>query len=150
MIMNHRILNVLAAGALALGTLGLAGCSSDSTAALVVSDAMIPAPNGDMGAMYATITNPGSEEQRIVSASSDVAMDTQIHEVVEDGNVGRMQELRDGLLVPAGGSVKLEMGGYHVMFMDLEEPLTEGQQVEVTLTLADGSTIPVTATVMAR
>lgn len=51
-----------------------------------------------------------------------------------DGDVMRMRELADGLVVPAGETVTLAPGGYHVMFMDLQKPLVKGEVISVTLT----------------
>jgi hypothetical protein len=46
----------------------------------------------------------------------------------------KMNELPDGLVIPAGESVALAPGGFHLMFMDLTGPLVEGESVTVTLT----------------
>jgi copper(I)-binding protein len=45
----------------------------------------------------------------------------------------RMQQLVDGLPLPAGETVTLEPGGYHIMLLDLAEPLEVGDEIEVTL-----------------
>ena len=51
----------------------------------------------------------------------------------------------DGIELPAGESVELKPGGYHVMLLDLAEPLKAGDTIEVTLTFekADPMTIKV-------
>lgn len=48
-----------------------------------------------------------------------------------------MQEV-DSIKVPAGESVQMKPGGYHVMVMDLKKDLVVGDTVEVTLTFAGG------------
>ncbi|SFY31960.1 Protein of unknown function [Paracoccus pantotrophus] len=48
------------------------------------------------------------------------------------GDVMKMRELPDGLPVPAGGSVELKPGGYHLMFMQVPTPFAEGDTVETT------------------
>jgi len=55
--------------------------------------------------------------------------------------VMRMRELADGLVVPAGERAVLEPGGYHVMFMDLAEPLVEGETVTATLRFAEAGRV---------
>ena len=45
----------------------------------------------------------------------------------------------DSLALPAGKTVELRPGGYHVMLMDLAQPLKEGDSVPVMLTFADKS-----------
>jgi copper(I)-binding protein len=49
--------------------------------------------------------------------------------------------------VPAGETVALEPGGYHVMLLDLAAPLEVGATVEVTLTFESAGTQVVTADV---
>lgn len=50
-----------------------------------------------------------------------------------DGDVMIMRELPKGLAIPAGKSVKLTPGGYHLMLMDIAEPLKERQVNKLTL-----------------
>lgn len=73
---------------------------------------------------------------KLVSASSPVASVVEIHEMVMDGNVMKMRAVA-GLELPAGKTVELKPGGYHVMLMDLKRPLREGESVPVTLTFED-------------
>jgi len=53
-----------------------------------------------------------------------------------DGSVMRMRAVGT-LALPAGKSITLSPGGYHVMLMDLVQPLREGESIPVTLTFAD-------------
>ena len=96
-----------------------------------------------MGAGYITITNKGTADDTLVSAASPVAGMTQIHEMKMEGDVMKMNEVEGGLVIPAGQSVMLAPGGFHIMFMDLKEQLVEGSTVPVTLTFATAGTIEV-------
>jgi copper(I)-binding protein len=49
-----------------------------------------------------------------------------------------MRELEDGLVLPAGETVNLEPGGYHVMLLDLPDPLETGETFELTLEFENG------------
>jgi copper(I)-binding protein len=100
-------------------------------------------PNAPVGAGYITITNKGTADDTLVSATSPVAGVTQIHEMKMESDVMKMSELPDGLVIPAGQSVTLAPGGLHIMFMDLKEPLAEGSLVPVTLTFATAGTVEV-------
>ncbi len=100
-------------------------------------------PNAPVGAGYLTITNKGAADDRLVSVSSVVAGTTQIHEMKMEGDVMKMGELADGLVIPAGGSVTLAPGGFHIMFMKLNQQLVEGTKVPVTLTFAKAGTVEV-------
>lgn len=87
------------------------------------------------GAAFMVLKNAGSEDDRLVSASSDVAKRVELHTHKEDGNgVMKMMEVEEGFAIPAGGEHALARGGDHVMFMGLTAPLQHGETVEVTLT----------------
>jgi copper(I)-binding protein len=115
-----------------LGTLEISGGFSRATL-----------PNAPVGAGYLTITNTGTTDDTLVSATSPVAGVTQIHEMKMEGDVMKMSELPDGLVIPAGQSVMLAPGGFHIMFMELKESLVEGTNVPVTLTFANAGTIEI-------
>lgn len=100
-------------------------------------------PNAPVAAGFVTIANGGSQDERLLAASSDVAGKTQIHEMANEGDVMRMRPLPDGLPIPASASVELAPGGCHLMFMDLRRPLVEGGTVVVTLTFERAGTIEV-------
>ena len=89
-------------------------------------------PNAPVGGGFLTIQNAGAAD-RLVAASSDVSERVEIHEMAMDGDVMRMRELPDGLPLPAGETVDLKPGGYHLMFMGLSGALVEGETLEVTL-----------------
>lgn len=100
-------------------------------------------PNAPVGGGFLTLTNNGATDDRLVSASSPIARDTQIHEMAMEGDVMKMRQLVDGLVIPAGQSVVLEPGGYHIMFMGLTQALVEGETVPVTLTFEKAGTITI-------
>jgi periplasmic copper chaperone A len=81
--------------------------------------------------LFAQITS--AKGGRLVGARSPVAGVVEIHEMSMDGNVMRMRALPNGLELPAGKAVTLKPGGYHVMLMDLKQPLRTGEMVPVTL-----------------
>lgn len=100
-------------------------------------------PNAPVGGGYLTITNRGGADDRLVSVSTPAAGMSQIHEMKMEGDVMKMNELPDGLVIPAGGSVALAPGGYHLMFMDLTGPFVEGQSITVTLTFEKAGAVDV-------
>jgi copper(I)-binding protein len=90
-------------------------------------------PSAPAGGGFLTITNTGTTPDRLVSVRSPAADLVQIHEMKMDGSVMRMREVEKGLEIPAGKSVTLAPGGYHLMMMGLKAPLKQGTQVPVTL-----------------
>ena len=92
---------------------------------------------------YMTITNMGDEDDRLVSASTDFAGKTEIHEMAMDGDVMKMRQLADGLTIPAGETIILKPGGLHIMFMGLKEQLKKDEKRKATLTFEKSGTIEV-------
>ena len=85
------------------------------------------------GGGFLTIVNKGSAPDRLISARSTASDRVEVHEMKMDGNVMRMRELEKGLEIPAGATVMLKPGGYHIMFMGLKAPFAKDAKVPVTL-----------------
>jgi copper(I)-binding protein len=100
-------------------------------------------PNAPVGGGYLTITNKGGEADRLVSAASPVAGVVQIHEMKMEGDLMKMNELPDGIDIPAGETVALAPGGLHIMFMQLTQPLVEGSRIPLTLTFEKAGSVEV-------
>ena len=79
------------------------------------------------------ITNAGPEADRLVGGSLPGAARFEVHEMSMQGEVMRMRPLETGLEIKPGATIELKPGGYHIMFMDLREPLKEGQTLKGTL-----------------
>jgi copper(I)-binding protein len=104
------------------------------------------------GAVYMTIVAGESSDQLIgVAVEDSVAMKAEIHETttVEDGDGQSMMTMQQVSLidVPAEGEAVLEPGGYHVMLMQLAEPLVDGDEFTVTLTFEEAGDVEVLAEV---
>ena len=72
----------------------------------------------------------------LVEAASPVAKIVEIHEMKMEGGMMKMRAV-EKLPLPAGKAVELKPGGYHVMLMDLVQPLNEGDTVPLKLTFED-------------
>ena len=112
------------------------------------------------GAVYLSLTSADGDALVGASVPADIAGTVEIHEtVVADGassdttettmaGMGQMtMRPIDSLELPAGETVTLEPGGYHIMLIDLVAPLETGQEIEVTLTFENAGertiTVPV-------
>src|SRR5690625_7933042 len=95
------------------------------------------AEDADMTVIFGTLVNESNEDIEIVAFSSSV--DAGINETNETVD-GQMREMEEPLIIPAGESVALEPGGAHLMLMDVKEPVMAGDEVTVSVELADGST----------
>ncbi|MCP8883282.1 copper chaperone PCu(A)C [Devosia sp. XJ19-1] len=100
-------------------------------------------PNAPVAGGFVTIVNTGTEDDRLVSVTADIARETQIHEMAMEGEVMKMRQLADGVVIPAGETVALAPGGYHIMFMGLTQALVEGEKVPVTLTFEKAGTVTI-------
>lgn len=100
------------------------------------------------GAAYLTLINRGPADDRLVAVSTPAAKVAQLHEMRTDShNVMHMRRVRE-LDVPAGKTVSLAPGGYHVMLMRLAAPLKQGGTFPLTLRFAKAGEKTVEVTVM--
>lgn len=76
------------------------------------------------------------EGTRLVGASSPVAGVTEVHEMKMEGDIMRMRAIA-GLDLPAGQTVELKPGGYHVMLLDLKTALRKDSSIPLTLVFKD-------------
>jgi copper(I)-binding protein len=90
-------------------------------------------PGAKVGGGYLKITNTGKEVDTLVSGSLEAAGHIEIHEMAVTDGVMKMRPLDKGLDIAPGATVELKPGSYHVMFMDLKQPLVKGQMVKGTL-----------------
>jgi len=74
---------------------------------------------------------------RLVAASSPVAGVTEVHEMKMDGNIMKMRAVEGGLELPAGKTVELKPGGFHVMLLDLKAALPKDTTIPLTLVFKD-------------
>jgi copper(I)-binding protein len=90
------------------------------------------APGVKIAAGYLTVRNKSSSADRLVGGTSPVAARVETHVHIKDGDVLRMREVK-GYEVPANGTLELKPGGAHLMFVEVKQPLKEGDKVPVTL-----------------
>jgi copper(I)-binding protein len=119
------------------------GATSVYAAGLEVSNAWVRGTVAGQKATGAFMDLKSAEGAALVGAASNVGM-TQVHEMTMDGGVMKMREMKK-LDLPAGQTVSLKPGGYHVMLMDLKKPLTKGEIIPITLKVQgkDGKTTEV-------
>ncbi|MFE9737732.1 copper chaperone PCu(A)C [Streptomyces sp. NPDC006477] len=131
--MNRRTTTLSAAVALA-ASLALTGCSSSSSSSdgdapeLKVSGAFMPQPVMDMAGGFLTITNDGDTADKLTSVTSPISDDVTIHETKNQ----KMQEV-ESFDIPANGTLSLERGGNHIMFMELKKKPKQGEKVSIEL-----------------
>jgi copper(I)-binding protein len=88
----------------------------------------VPGQQGTGAFMKLTAEEP----MQLVGASTPMAGVAEVHEMKMDGGVMRMRAISK-LDLPAGRTVELKPGGYHLMLLDLKQPLVQGSAVPLTL-----------------
>ncbi|AXS39587.1 copper chaperone PCu(A)C [Breoghania sp. L-A4] len=95
------------------------------------------------GGGFMTITNTGTEPDRLVTGASPRAAKVEFHEMSVNDGIMVMREVDGGIEIPAGATVELKPGGTHVMYMGIESPFKMGETVPTTLTFEKAGTIDV-------
>lgn len=128
------------------------GLASVASAQVTVNDPWVRGTVAQLKATGAFMQLTATEASRLVGVASPVAGTVEIHEMKMDAGVMKMRPIT-GLDLPAGKMVELRPGGYHVMLIDLKQPIAEGATVPLTLTVetkaGKRSTIEVQASVRA-
>ncbi|MDP3618884.1 MAG: copper chaperone PCu(A)C [Ramlibacter sp.] len=97
----------------------------------------VPGQRGTGGFMRLTAREP----LQLVGASTPVAGVAEIHEMKMEGDVMRMRAVDKVDLVP-GVAFELKPGGYHLMLMDLKQPLQKDALVPLTLVFRNAAGAP--------
>ena len=108
-----------------------------------------PAPQGGNGAGYAVISNTGPAADTLIAVATPVAGRAEIHESMIMGGQAMMHPRPGGLPVPAGATVALKPGGWHIMLMGLKQPLKAGDHYPATLTFKKAGKVTVQFSVQA-
>lgn len=125
--MKLKVLTVIAA--LACGTL--------YAQTVEVQDAWARASVPGQKATGAFMKITARDGARLVAVSSPAAGVAEVHEMKMEGDVMRMRAVQGGLDLPAGKTVELKPGGYHVMLMDLKTTLPKDSTLPLTLVFKD-------------
>jgi len=132
------------AAQLALGT-ALAHAQDFAVGPIRVSQpwTRVPPDASKVAGGFMTITNTGTEADTLVGGTAVVSGGFEVHEMPVVDGVMRMRELNKGLDIKPGQTVELKPGGYHIMFMQLKEPLVAGKPLKGTLVFEKAGTIEV-------
>ena len=125
--MNHII------RAVALSAVVSAAFITSAHAQVTVKDPWVRATVAQQKATGAFMQITSTQDARLVEVQSPVAGVVEIHEMSMDKDIMRMRAMPGGLELPAGKTVELKSGGYHVMLMGLKQQMKEGAIVPLTL-----------------
>lgn len=100
-------------------------------------------PGAAVGGGYLVIENSGASADRLLSASAEICDHVEIHQMAVKDGVMTMTPLPEGVEVPAGGSIEFSPRAYHLMLMQLKQPLKQGEEFHGTLTFEKAGKIEV-------
>ncbi|CAA2142448.1 copper chaperone PCu(A)C [Hyphomicrobium sp. ghe19] len=96
-----------------------------------------------VGAGYLTITNNGKETDRLTGGAFEGADHVEIHEMKMDGDKMTMRQLKDGIEIRPGATVKFNPGSYHLMLMGLKNPIAKGPNIKGSLTFEKAGSVDI-------
>lgn len=149
---DRRIGATLAVALLLGFALAACGPGAATTApagtAPTVSGAWVRPPQGmDRPAAGYLVITGGSQADALLSARSPIAGSVEVHETSMDSSGMTGMHPISRLEVPAGATVTLQPGGYHLMFMNVTGTVEVGAKVKIELTFEKAGTITVEAEV---
>lgn len=104
-------------------------------------------PVAPTAAAYFAVHNQGLEADRLLSVQTPVAAKAEMHEHMHADGLMKMQQVQS-VAIPAGGAVKFEPMGYHVMLFGLQQQAKEGERFPLTLTFEKAGKVEVQVAVL--
>jgi len=103
-------------------------------------------PGARTGAVYFTILNAGNRTERLLRASTPIAAGVVLHQMAQSGGVMTMRAVPS---LEIGPGLRLELGpsGYHLMLIELKQPLRAGERFPLILTFERLGTVTTTVSV---
>jgi len=103
-------------------------------------------PGAKAGGAFLTVENKGSAPDKLVDASTPAAKFVEIHEMSMDAGVMKMRAIR-GIEIKPGTKAELKPGGFHIMLLDLKQPLKVGDKIPMTLVFEKAGKVEVSVAV---
>jgi len=139
-------------GVLIFSAMGVLAAQLATAANVTITDAWARAtmPGQPVSAAYMQIKS--DTDAKLVGASSPAVPQVEVHEMKMEGDVMIMREVKV-LDLPKGKTVTLEPGGFHIMLMNLKQPIAAGEVIPLSLVIESGGkkqTVEVKAEARAR
>jgi copper(I)-binding protein len=103
-------------------------------------------PGARTGAVYFTVDNAGNNSDRLLRASTPVAGGVVLHQMAVEDGVMKMRAIPSVEIRP-GARLELAPDGYHLMLVDLKQPLRTGETFQLMLTFERAGTVRTIVTV---
>lgn len=97
-----------------------------------------------VAAGYAKIINNGATPDKLIAVTGEIGDKGEIHQMAVDANgVMTMRPVEGGIEIPAGATVELKPGAFHIMFKDLKHLPAEGEKFKGTMTFEKAGEVAV-------
>ena len=103
-------------------------------------------PGMQTTAAYFDLINHTDNSIVLESASSNISNRVELHEHQMREGLMHMQKVEMGIGIKAGEIVSFEPGGHHIMLMNLEKSVREGEVINIILHFAGAETLTLEAT----
>ena len=102
-------------------------------------------PLSEYGVAYFNVSNSGQKDDLLleIKIPDEIAKSASIHDVIHDGEMMRMREVTNGKKIPAGGTIKFQPGGSHIMLEGLPKPLKLEDKFTIELVFTNAGNVPV-------
>jgi len=95
-------------------------------------------PNAPATGAFMVIKNSANADRKLITAESTAAKTVELHNHINDSGVMKMRQVHS-IDIKANGQAELKPGSYHLMLINMTQPLKEGDSVSITLYFDDGS-----------
>jgi len=103
-------------------------------------------PGSPATAAFMTLHNSGETPIKLISAGNSITEHTELHNHIDVDGVMQMRQV-ETIEIPAGDETTLAPGGLHLMLIGLQSPVSQGEDVALSLTFDNGETLELTAPV---
>ena len=143
---------------LALAACSPAASSATTNSSILVDQAVVPLPGGVMPEMsangslagYLRIRNSGSSDDNLTGIQANFAGMAMLHKSTIDSNGVAKMEMVMAIKVPAGQTIELKPGDFHIMFTNLKNNLKVGDTVTLILQFEKAGLVRVQAKVVSQ
>ena len=119
---------------------------------LVIEDFWIKPSIGNhkMTSGYLKIKNTNNRDERLISVVSDFSKKSELHEMAVKNDIMTMKKLDNGLTIRAGSEIHLKPGGYHLMFINLNDQVKIMNNYKVNLIFKNSGSLTIDMPVLEK
>ncbi|MBS4099008.1 MAG: copper chaperone PCu(A)C [Sulfuricella sp.] len=140
-----KFVPTLLAAALVVAAPAFAGSAADAVTVADPYVRLVPPGQPATGAFF-VLKNSDDKDHKVLKAESSAAKVTELHTHLNEGGMMKMRPVKD-IEIKAKGEAELKPGSLHVMLINLNKPLKEGDSIPLKLIFEDNSSKEVSATV---